>query len=40
VHFLGANVIGALIVVHVGAALHHLLARQDHVFWRMWPSRG
>lgn len=39
VHFLGANVIGALIAVHVGAALHHLLARKDHVFWRMWPGR-
>lgn len=40
VHFLGANVIGALIFLHVGAALHHLLVRKDHVFWRMWPGRG
>jgi len=26
-------------VVHVGAALKHLLVERDAVFWRMWPWR-
>jgi cytochrome b561 len=38
VHGITAWLLGALIAVHVGAALYHLV-RRDGVFARMWPSR-
>jgi cytochrome b561 len=36
-HYYGAVAIAALIVLHVGAALHHAILRRDGVFSRMWP---
>lgn len=36
VHFLGGLAIAALILLHIGAALYHLLIRRDGVFSRMW----
>lgn len=40
VHMTGMYVIAALVALHIGAGLHHLKIRRDHVFWRMWPGRG
>jgi cytochrome b561 len=37
VHFLGGLAIGALIALHVAAALQHGLLKRDGVFTRMWP---
>jgi cytochrome b561 len=39
-HQLASYAIGALVVVHAGAALEHLLVRRDGVFARMIPARG
>ena len=40
VHFWVRFPLGALIVLHVGAALMHLLVKRDGVFGRMWPRRA
>lgn len=40
VHYYGALAITALIALHVGAALFHLIVRRDGVFQRMWPPVG
>jgi cytochrome b561 len=40
VHYAGAWALGALVLLHVGAALQHALIKRDGVFQRMWPSRG
>lgn len=39
-HELGAKLVYALIVVHVGAALRHQFIRGDEVLWRMVPFLG
>jgi cytochrome b561 len=38
-HYAGAWALAALVVLHVGAALHHALIARDGVFQRMWPAR-
>lgn len=38
VHLGGAILMTALVLVHVGAALMHLLVFRDGVFRRMWPT--
>lgn len=38
-HGLGANLLVALLVAHVGAALYHHFIRQDGLLWRMWYGR-
>lgn len=40
VHYFGAVVITALVMLHFGAALYHLFVRRDGVFQRMWPTFG
>lgn len=40
VHFLAALLLVALLALHVGATLHHALARRDGVWQRMWPPMG
>jgi len=40
IHYFGGIAIGALIAVHIGAALHHGLIKKDGVFTRMWPPFG
>lgn len=35
-HGLGANLLVALLVAHVGAALYHQFIRRDRLLWRMW----
>src|SRR5262252_5291213 len=40
VHLANATLLSALILVHLGAVLHHLLVRRDGVFQRMWFERG
>lgn len=37
VHASGALALIAILVVHVGAALHHAVIRRDGVWQRMWP---
>ena len=37
VHFFGSIALGALVALHVGAALFHGIIRRDGVFSRMWP---
>ena len=37
-HVYGAIALGALIVLHIGAALYHHVIRQDNVLGRMWPA--
>lgn len=37
VHFTGAKLAYALIVLHVGAALRHQFIKRDEVVWRMAP---
>jgi len=39
VHYATVWILMALVAVHVGAALKHLLVERDAVFWRMWPWR-
>lgn len=39
-HYYGAWAIGAIIALHIGAALHHAILRRDGVFSRMWPPIG
>ena len=36
-HFYGRFVLVALVVLHVGAALHHAIILRDGVFRRIWP---
>lgn len=36
-HFYGFLIITALLLLHVAAALQHLLIQRDGVFFRMWP---
>ncbi len=38
VHYYARFALVALIVAHVGAALHHGLFKKDGVFSRMWPA--
>lgn len=38
VHYFGGLLIAALIVMHIGAALHHGIVKKDGVFSRMWPG--
>ncbi len=40
VHYVGAFALSGLLLVHVGAALHHAFIRRDGVFSRMWPPFG
>jgi len=37
-HAIGARLLLALIVLHVGAALYHHFIRRDGLLWRMWFS--
>ncbi|SHJ20751.1 cytochrome b [Wenxinia saemankumensis] len=39
VHFYARFALIALVLLHAGAALHHLLVARDGVFQRMWPAR-
>jgi cytochrome b561 len=36
-HFYGRFALLAVIALHVGAALYHLIVKRDGVFQRMWP---
>ncbi|MGB7431448.1 MAG: cytochrome b [Ahrensia sp.] len=36
-HYYGSYAIGALVVMHIGAAAYHGLVRRDGIFSRMWP---
>ncbi|WP_324695157.1 cytochrome b [Novosphingobium sp. RL4] len=38
-HGLGANLLIALLLAHVGAALYHHFIRHDGLLWRMWYGR-
>jgi cytochrome b561 len=38
-HGWAAIALGALALLHIGAALFHHLVLKDEVIWRMWPSR-
>lgn len=38
-HGLGANLLVALLLAHVGAALYHHFIRRDGLLWRMWYAR-
>ncbi|MGY6710099.1 MAG: cytochrome b [Rhizobiaceae bacterium] len=38
-HGLGANLLIALLIAHVGAALYHHFIRRDGLLWRMWYGR-
>jgi cytochrome b561 len=40
VHYGAGLAIGALIALHVGAALYHGIVKRDGVFARMWPPVG
>lgn len=37
VHYAGGLLLGALVLLHLAAALHHGVLRRDGVFSRMWP---
>lgn len=37
IHYFGGLALGALIAMHIGAALFHGIIRKDGVFSRMWP---
>lgn len=39
IHFWARFALVALVLAHVGAALHHLVIKRDGVFSRMWPTR-
>lgn len=39
-HYYGGIAIGAIIAMHIGAALYHGLIRRDGIFSRMWPPFG
>jgi cytochrome b561 len=39
-HLLGALLLIALLVAHVGAALYHQLGRRDNIFRRIWYGRS
>jgi cytochrome b561 len=38
-HAIGARLLLALLVLHVGAAVYHHFVRHDGLLWRMWLSR-
>ena len=38
-HGIGANLLIALLLAHVGAALYHHFIRHDGLLWRMWYGR-
>jgi len=38
-HGIGANLLLALLVAHIGAALYHHFIRRDGLLWRMWFGR-
>lgn len=40
VHELGGYAIAALLLAHIGAALHHGLIRRDGLWARIWPPQG
>jgi cytochrome b561 len=40
VHYYGGLAIAAVILLHIGAALHHGLILRDGIFGRMWPPFG
>jgi len=40
IHGTLALLLGALALMHIGAALYHHLIRRDGVLRRMWPGRG
>nr|WP_111298716.1 cytochrome b [Paracoccus saliphilus] len=40
VHAVAAFALIAVLAVHLGAALHHALIRQDGVWGRIWPPRA
>lgn len=37
IHFYGGWAIAILVLMHIGAALHHGIVKRDGVFSRMWP---
>jgi len=37
-HAIGARLLLALLVLHVGAALYHHFVRRDGLLWRTWFS--
>lgn len=37
IHYLAAMLLIALLALHIGAALYHLLIRRDQIWARMWP---
>ncbi|MCF3972777.1 cytochrome b [Paracoccus salsus] len=39
-HYAAGMTLIALLALHVGAALHHVLIRRDEVWGRMWPPRA
>jgi len=39
-HYVFAWTIGAVLTIHILAALWHLIVKKDNVFARMWPSRS
>jgi cytochrome b561 len=40
IHYVSGLAIIAVIVLHIGAAVHHGVMRKDGVFLRMWPPFG
>jgi len=38
-HGIGARLLVALLVLHVGAAVYHHFVRRDSLLWRMWFSK-
>lgn len=40
VHYYGGIALGAVIALHIGAALYHGIVKKDGVFTRMWPPFG
>ncbi len=39
-HRLGARLMVALLILHVGAALYHHFIKRDGMLWRMWYGKG
>lgn len=39
-HYYGGLAIGAIVAMHIGAALYHGVLKRDGIFSRMWPPFG
>ncbi len=39
-HFYGSYALGALVLMHIGAAAYHGVIRKDGILTRMWPPFG